>query len=54
MRDDLVSRGPTDCEQNTVFDPDTGIDDPLNKRPSCYPIETYYGFDSIPVDQNVL
>ena len=50
MRDDLFDRGPTDCEQDTVSNPDAGIDDPLHIRPSCYPIETFYGFDNIPVD----
>ena len=28
MNDDLVGRGPTDCEQETVFSPETYIDDP--------------------------
>ena len=53
LRDNLVDRGPTECEQDTMFDPNTGINDPDNKRPSCYPIETLYGFDTIPVDSNV-
>ena len=49
MNDDLFDRGPTDCEQETKFDPFT-IDDPYNFRQSCYPLEQYYGFNEIIVD----
>ena len=53
MNENLMGRGPTDCEQDTEFSSLTYIDDPEHKRPSCYHIETFYGFEDIPEDRNV-
>ena len=75
MRDDLSERGPTLCNQNTLFDPFTlaqrdnrdiiaeqlGTSEEtfkesnpwnLHWRSDCYPIETLYGFDAIPTDDD--
>ena len=54
MNDDLIGRGQTDCEQETVFSPLTYIEDQYHKRPSCYHVETFYGLDNIPEDRDAL